>query len=192
MMPVATEVASSLYGSYRLLLGDARGAAFYDDSTEGFWRSFSAALIAAPPYILSLWHDQTVAMVQPDPTRLFLVIVIGYIIAWTAFPVAVLTIVGEDAAQLRNFRRLVVALNWSYLIQVIVTMPIAMLHITGGVDQNLLASLGLAATMALLVYQWFVCKVTFETTSFVAASLTGLSFLISSVVVVTQAAMLQV
>ena len=54
-MPSANQVMYALYGAYRLARFDAAGMRYFETSIEGFWRSFFAAVIVAPPYALLLF-----------------------------------------------------------------------------------------------------------------------------------------
>ena len=54
MMPDRQEVASSLYGAWRLACLDESGMGYFNISVEGFWRSFFAAVLLAPVYMLAI------------------------------------------------------------------------------------------------------------------------------------------
>ena len=47
-MPSQREIIAALFGSWRLMRFDADGMNWFDFSSAGFWRSFYAALPAAP------------------------------------------------------------------------------------------------------------------------------------------------
>jgi hypothetical protein len=53
-MPSYAEIQRALQGAWLLARGDTRGMGLFDLSVEGFWRSFAAALLAAPAYVLVL------------------------------------------------------------------------------------------------------------------------------------------
>ena len=44
------EVVTSLYGAARLIQFKPDGLTYFDSSLDGFWRSFTAALLVAPLY----------------------------------------------------------------------------------------------------------------------------------------------
>ncbi|MBO0735054.1 MAG: hypothetical protein J2P48_00575, partial [Alphaproteobacteria bacterium] len=62
-MPVTAwlEVRLALVGSLRLAKGDRGGLACFDRSLGGFWRSFRAAIIGYPLYLMLLMMRVTVA-----------------------------------------------------------------------------------------------------------------------------------
>ena len=82
-----TEVQLAVGGALRLACGDRRGLGFFDASIDGFWRSFRAALICYPLYLLLLafriaaaqWETSGVAPILAVET-------IAYVISWTALP----------------------------------------------------------------------------------------------------------
>ena len=51
-MPTRTEIGRSLYGAWRLLLLDPTGVQWFELSIAGFWRSFFAAALIAPVYVI--------------------------------------------------------------------------------------------------------------------------------------------
>src|SRR5260370_2961412 len=86
-----TEVQVSVVGALRLACGDRRGMGYFDASIDGFWRSFRAAAICYPLYLLLLsfriagpqWAASGVAPI-------LLVETIAYVISWVAFPLLIL------------------------------------------------------------------------------------------------------
>ena len=55
------ELRLALVGSLRLARGDRGGLDCFDRSLEGFWRSFRAAIIAYPLYLILLTMRVSVA-----------------------------------------------------------------------------------------------------------------------------------
>src|SRR5215208_2179413 len=90
-LPAWTEVQLAVGGALRLAVGDRSGLGFFDASLAGFWRSFRAALICYPLYLvlvgLRITPAQSAAAGLP---RIFVVETIAYVISWTAFPLLVL------------------------------------------------------------------------------------------------------
>src|SRR5713101_8096721 len=82
-----TEVQLAVVGALRLAIGDRRGLGFFDASIDGFWRSFRAAAICYPLYLVLLsfriggpqWAASGVAPIVVVET-------IAYVISWVALP----------------------------------------------------------------------------------------------------------
>ena len=47
-------VTNALYGAYRLARADTNGLSYFDNSNAGFWRSFYAAVLIAPLFLILL------------------------------------------------------------------------------------------------------------------------------------------
>ena len=65
MMISPREITLGLYGAFRLALLDVRGMAYFNCTEAGFWRSFTAAAIAAPESAKA----RTKAEIYPAPDR---------------------------------------------------------------------------------------------------------------------------
>ena len=87
----------------------AAGWRCFDRSLDGFWRSFRAAAITYPLYLVLLTMRVSVAQWQRSGGwRIVIVETIGYVIAWVAFP---LLDAGGDA--LARPRRTGSSTSWS-------------------------------------------------------------------------------
>src|SRR3954447_13476183 len=90
-VPAWTEVQLAVGGALRLACGDRRGLGFFDTSIDGFWRSFRAAAICYPLYLVLV----TFRVAAPEWTRagipdILIVETIGYVISWVGFPLLIL------------------------------------------------------------------------------------------------------
>ena len=148
----AREIAFGLAGAWRLAHFDAGGMAYFDRTVEGFWRSFRVAVLVAPAFALLVYFHLLDTPATAGPARIVLVEGIAYVIGWVAFPLAVFHLARfiDRDAEVIGF---VVAYNWSTILQMAVFLPVAALG-AGGVA-NLL---GVAATLAILAYEWFIAR----------------------------------
>jgi len=172
------EIVAALYGAYRLARADAAGLSFFDVTVAGFWRSFFAAALVAPFYLILLMIRYG-EMSETVPLVRFLAIeTIAYVIAWLAFPVVMATVVkamDRDA----YFIRYIVAYNWAAVLQNGLYLPIAIGATAGLLGQAPATALGLAALGLILVYTWFITKAALDVPSGTAAGIVGLDFLLS-------------
>ena len=112
-MPSPAEVARAIYGAWRLMLFDADGMAFFDTSIDGFWRSFFAAVVVAPAYVLFVAID--LASPEPeaiDPSWAAIVMGVAYLARVVAFPVAAVFVTRLLGVSER-YVPLIVAHNWA-------------------------------------------------------------------------------
>jgi hypothetical protein len=153
------EVQLAVGGALRLALGDRRGLGFFDVSLEGFWRSFRAAAICYPMYLFLLGTRVTAAQWAAAgwPTVIF-VETVAYVIAWVAFPLLMLHIahwLGRD----QRFLAFMVAYNWSQVPQTVLLTIIGLDAAIGLLPPQIVQFVEAIATIAVLVYEWYIARV---------------------------------
>lgn len=165
MAPAAwTEIQVAVHGALRLACGDRRGLGFFDTSIDGFWRSFRAALICYPLFLVLV--AVRVAVADWDAAgapRILIVETIAYVIAWTAFPLLILQLTGW-IDRTHRFLAFMVAYNWSQIPQTALIAIVAMDRATGVLPPAAAAFAELAAMIAVLVYEWYIARVALAVT----------------------------
>ena len=182
MIPGAwLEVKLALAGCWHLVRGDPGGLRYFDRSRDGFWRSFRAAVLAYPLFLVLLtlrisaaqWHSV-------GGWRITAIETISYVIGWTAFPLIVLTLTRRIGALHRYFD-FMVAYNWSQLPESGLFLLVGILGTSGVFGDGTDALLGLAAAVAVFVYEWFVARVALDTSGVAAAIVVSSDLLLSVV-----------
>ena len=176
-MPDREEVLSALYGAYRLAWFDVSGMTLFNLTVEGFWRSFFAAVLVAPAYAVLVGLRAPAAEV--NIALVFLIESIGYVLAWCAFPLVALVLtrlLGLD----RNYVALIVAHNWSAVLQMAVFVAVVLLGVI--VPAALGTLLVTVTTVAILVYQWFVIRTALQTSGAMALMLLLVDLVITSII----------
>lgn len=187
-MPTSLEIARYLQAAWQLARGDERGIARLDLSLEGFWGSFAAALVAAPAYALVLIEQYaTLGWPQHLPGTV-LAEILAYLAGWIAFPVAAIFLTRLLDLGAR-YVPLVVAANWSSVLQITLYALVVLASLA--VPRSLRTLLLFAATVAVLVYQWFVIRSALRTTSGIAFALVVIDVLLSMAVSRTLDGLLQ-
>lgn len=153
-MITASELSSALFGAWRLARHDPRGQDHFDDSITGFWRSFQAAVIVAPGYMLLILPIFGHADITAGPLRFLVVHLLAYIISWTAFPL-VMVGVARRLSRNQDYLRYIIAYNWANVLQMAVLLPALLLVQIGLPGAPLL---NLAAMVAIYFYYWFVAR----------------------------------
>jgi len=153
------EVQLAVGGALRLACGDRRGLGFFDASLDGFWRSFRAAAICYPMYLFLLTARVTSAQWAAAgwPTVIF-VETIAYVIAWVAFPLLMLHIahwLGRD----HRYLAFMVAYNWSQVPQTVLLTIVGLDAATGLLPPHIIQFVEAVATLAVLVYEWYIARV---------------------------------
>src|SRR3974390_457018 len=163
------EVRLALVGALRLAKGDRGGLSCFDRSIDGFWRSFRAAVIAYPLYLMLLMMRVTIA--EWERSGGFYIIgveTIAYVVAWVAFPLAMLTVT-RWIDRSHRFFDFMVPYNWSQLPQSALFVLVGLQAESQAVSAQPAQVIEIAAAIAVLVYEWFIARVALETTTSAAA-----------------------
>ncbi len=176
-MVTGGELMRAVYGAWRLALLDRKGLDCFDSTIEAYWKSFNAAVIVAPAYAFLLILRLTEFEARAGWFAVIAVETLAYIIGWVAFPL-IMIYVCDRIGRFDRYLRYIVAHNWSNVIQVglFLVVTIVSKGLLGGAHSVLL---GLAATAAILFYQWFIARTALEITGGGAAAIVGLDLMIS-------------
>jgi len=174
-MVSARETANALYGAYRLAARDPGGMAFFDISIGGFWRSFFAAVLIAPLFAVLLSVRYRLGLADAPLERFIAIEAITYVIAWVAFPLAMVT-VSRLIKREKNYLGFIVAYNWASVLQNGVYLPLAILTVTGGVPADAGNFLNLILLALILAYTWFIAKTALDIPGPQAAAIVALDF----------------
>lgn len=177
MVPAA-EVVGSLYGAWRLARADTGGLNYFNDSTDGFWRSFFAAVIVLPFYFVLLMVRHATELGDVSSGRYYAVELIAYVIAWVAFPLVMVSF-AKMLDRDRFYVRFIIAYNWAAVLQNAVYLPITILAQAGLLSDAVANTAGLVVIGLIVIYVWFIARTALEIEAGKAASIVGLDFLLS-------------
>lgn len=177
MIPSAPEIARGLYGAWRLLLLDRGGAAYFDASLDGVWKSFFAAVLVAPIYALVMMLQLAELEPTAGPLRLLVIQAEVYVISWVAFPLVVYYL-ALGIGRRNEYPRYIVAFNWARVLEICIELPYALLRASGELSGGNAQFLLLVITVAILGYKWFVARVVFDVGGFAAVGIVLLDFVI--------------
>jgi hypothetical protein len=156
-MPRGAEIWQALYGAWRFALLDRHALHYFDLSHRGTWRSFWSPVFCYPFFLLEIWLRLPAERVaQSGLDHIFLVETIGYIVGWTAFPLAALALCRWLGREERGFD-FITAYNWSYILQTAFFITVTLICLRLSAD--LAVALLRAALVATLVYEWFIALV---------------------------------
>ena len=163
------EVRLALVGALRLAKGDRGGLSCFDRSLDGFWRSFRAAVIAYPLYLILLVMRVTIAEWERSGGFYIIVVeTIAYVIAWVAVPLAMLTVT-RWLNRSHRFFDFMVPYNWSQLPQSALFVLVGLQSTSDAISAQPAQVIEIAAAIAVLGYEWFIARVALETTAAAAA-----------------------
>lgn len=150
--------AAGLAGAWRLARLDRSGMRYFEATPEAFWRSFQAAIIAAPIYVVLVLLRSDDHPLSPDPVRAALIETIGYVIQWTAFPLAAWYLTRAFNVSGRYFG-FMVAYNWASVLQVLASLPIVLISMSGLLPGGLVDIVYLLFLAGVFYYQYFIARI---------------------------------
>lgn len=160
-MVSAREFALAMYGCWRFVRLDRSAVQYFDNTPEAFWKSFNAALFAAPAYALLVLLNFADHPVDAGAMRVVAVETITYVIGWVLFPLVMISFT-DTAGCSRFYYRFIGAWNWSIVLQVFVYLGVIAFGASGAIPGGG-GFVALAVTVAILVYQGYIAHVMLET-----------------------------
>jgi hypothetical protein len=108
------EVRAAVTGVVELARGEITGLIYFDGSVRSFWRSFWAAVIVVPAWLLLLALDEQ--EMTAGPLRMIVVQTIDYTLLWTAFPLLLHEILARRG-HTQRFCLYISIRNWASVIE---------------------------------------------------------------------------
>ncbi len=176
MIPTLDDLVRYVVGAGLLLKNDERGMAAFDTSLKGFVQSFVAALIVLPAF--AFVHVVQTRHIGMGGTTMGLALV-GYAAQWLAFPLTaagLAKVMGRE----RYFVPYVVAANWASIVQIAIVAVVVLLStlLSPAVGGFLL----LLLTLGLLVYDFFIARIAFQTPGLDGGAVVVVQLLVSMLV----------
>jgi len=170
---------------------DTNAIAEFDHSFEGFFRSFFAAVLCLPLYVLvvagerRLTEDITatvpgrafVPLPPPDATYLA-VEAAAYLLNWLALPLAMIAIVPMLGAS-RRYVPYIVAYNWGSCIVFAVTLLPYLAYAAGLASLTGMVILYYAVTVFVVTYRWRLARYGLQIPGITAAGIVIIDLLVS-------------
>ncbi|MGE5540408.1 MAG: hypothetical protein ACM30I_17460 [Gemmatimonas sp.] len=171
------DIKIALTGAVLLAKGERAGALAFGDTPRDFWRSFWAAAIVAPMWLL------LVALIAPEtdasPLRLILAEAVEYALLWTAFPLVlheILTRSGTD----EHFCRYIAAHNWAAVI--VTPAMLFAVALADAIPRGVVQFLPMLVIVSSLVYEWFMARVALEVGAATAAGVAAMDFFLGQTI----------
>ena len=176
MIPSTQEIVYRVYGAWRLARFDAGGAQYFEESPQAALRSFFAAALVAPAFLVTLLLTQD-SPPAADPVEVTIVVLLCYSLMWTAFPLIAYRICLVIDRE-RAFFRYLSADNWASVIAFHFQLVVVLLLVGGVVPAVLAQLVQLALRACLLIYAWFIARSCLDVSSIAAAGFVLLQFVV--------------
>lgn len=172
------EVSRSIFGAWILARFNPDGLKFFDNTVEAFWRSFWAAAIVLPAYVILLTLRHSGSTIGVGAGTAFFVHAIAYVIGWVAFPFLMFYV-----AQMINrdqwYCRYIVAYNWSVVLQITLMLTVGLLAASGILSPAIGGAATVISVVFVLIYQGFIARIALQITGPGAAGIVFMDFLLS-------------
>ena len=159
MIPPQKEIRVSLAGAWRLMMFDSGGLNSLNHSVDGFWRSFFAAVVAVPLFLIANFLHTSELLAAPSSgtgVHLF-----RYTLGWIAFPL-VMVVLTRLLNRTHRYASYIIAINWLAVPQwALVLVVSAFGMVLGDSVGNLMPMLLL---VLLLSYDFFITRIVLELT----------------------------
>jgi hypothetical protein len=166
-------IAVSLAGAFLLARGRTDGLRLIEDSPEGAWRSFAAALICLPALLaIRLFAWASLGVPEGGALRALVAEVTAYAIAWVGLALISLPL-AQSWGRGGSWLRFIAAWNWTNVVQYVLMLA---LIVPGalGLPMALVQLLSLGALGYALWLEWFVARHALGVDGAKAAALVGL------------------
>lgn len=196
-MPSGQEIVNSLYGAWRLLRADAGALQYFNQSIEGFWRSFFAMVLVAPMLlVVTLVHLGTEtptdaeAGVELGAGAQVFVRLIGFAVAWAAYPLVMIWVTRMLSLSHR-YVVYIIAWNWSNVIGNGILLVVALVLASGIFSPGIAGALSIFAFGYILFYTYLVTKIGLACATGTAIGLVVFEVLLEPVIDLTVGSLLR-
>ncbi|TYC49163.1 hypothetical protein FMN50_24155 [Rhodobacterales bacterium] len=182
------EIRAGLDGSWLLLRNRPEGMAFFDQSIQGFWRSFSVIFLLLPAFLASataekqFYFDEN--MFHPDAfpngaywTAQFF----GLGVDWVAYPI-LLALLASPIGISSRYVPFVIARNWTSLFASIPHLIIYLLFLLGVISTGISVLLSFATLLAVLWYRYTVARIALQASISLAIGVVVLDIVLTLVI----------
>jgi hypothetical protein len=158
-LPTQTEIISSLYGGWRLFLGDETGVRYLRRDLDGFWAALWALIFVVPIYVLKIALDlggESVTMLGFDGMVIEAEILV---LSGVIYALAIYYILPSFERESRYFDYMVAYL-WIGMAQVYIHTVPSILRAIGVIPDQGANFMAVSLVLAMLWWSWFMTRTT--------------------------------
>ena len=181
MIPSVAEIASSIFGVWRLAHLDKSALQYFNRSVEGFWRSFFAAVITLPGYAILMALQFQSETVTAESAKVIIVLGLTYVLAWTVIPLVMYSLT-QAMGRSAEYIGYIVALNWAQVPLMLVYVPIVGIEAAGFLPAAFGETLSFVALLGLLFFEGYIAHTALRIGAMAATGIVILSFVIVQVI----------
>ncbi|MBN34907.1 MAG: hypothetical protein CMM46_09050 [Rhodospirillaceae bacterium] len=182
MIPSGQEISSSLQGAWQLIFLDPNAMDHFTVTIDGFWRSFFAAVVALPYFLVAIIWPAPAPEGAPLWEPNAVLATLGYILSWIIFPI-VAAFVARQFELTQRYIGYIIAFNWS---GALVAQPLLVMEFMGHaglIGANTLGALHMPIFVFVLFYGWAIARIALGASTWLAAGLIFIAKMIDMVIV---------
>ena len=181
MIPSAPEIASSIYGAWRLAHLDKTALRYFNRTVEGFWRSFFAAVIVLPGHAILFVSELSDETLSADLPQILVIEGLVYVLGWTVFPLVMFHLT-QAMGRSGEYIGYIVATNWVSVLEIALYVPVIGLANSGLLPDGLAGFLSVAVFLAILAFKAFIAHTALKIGGLAAVGVVLLSLVIFYVI----------
>lgn len=155
--PDRIEVATALYGAWRLIRGDAGGAGYFRAGREGFWSAAWAVVLVLPAHLMTLGlhvaGDDLVSFGIVDLIRETEILVLG----WFGYALLAFYVL-QGIGRPNRFDGYLMAYYWTTVPLVYAETLLTLIRVAGPLPDAIVNLLALGLLVLVLWARWFVAR----------------------------------
>ncbi|WP_269586201.1 hypothetical protein [Roseibium sp. Sym1] len=162
------EIRAALDGSWLLLRNRPEGMAFFDQSIQGFWRSFQVIFLLVPAFLVSGLAEKrfyfSENLYHPDafPNDAFwFAQTVGLGIDWLALPL-LLAVVAVPIGISNRYVPFIVVRNWTSLLASVPYLITYLLFLLGVISAGIAVLLSLTCLLVVIWYRFLVARIALQ------------------------------
>ncbi|WP_298960747.1 hypothetical protein [uncultured Roseibium sp.] len=182
------EIRAALDGSWLLLRSRPEGMAFFDQSLQGFWRSFLVVFLLVPAFLASGLTEKQLLLSQnlyhPDlfpDSAYWTAQLVGLSMDWFALPL-ILAVVAVPIGVSHRYVPFIVARNWTSLLASMPYLIIYLLFLMGVLSPAITILLSLSCLLAIVWYRYLIARIALQATISVSIGVVVLDLLLTLVI----------
>lgn len=183
-----SEIRAALDGSWLLLRNQPQGMSYFDQSTQGFWRSFLVIFLLAPVFLVSalaekkLLISENVILAEVFPENAYwLAQFLSLAIDWVMLPL-VLAMLASPIGVSRQYVPFIVVRNWTSILASVPYLVTGLLYLMGVIPSGIMVLLSFTCLIVVLWYRFLIARIALQTSASLAIGVVFLDILLSLII----------
>jgi hypothetical protein len=179
-MSFANEAARSLASALGIMRYEPAALQGFNLSIEGFWRSFAAVFAIVPmSWIMMASADKVASTLGKPETHSWLYQSILFAVVFLVVWPVVVAVIARGFNLGNDYLRYMIAYNWLSIPLAALALIPNLIFLAGMIGLVMREILGLLAYGVALYYSWYLARIAFSTSGFIASAFVAADFGVS-------------